>query len=308
MDLDLGEDASETEEGSETPPEEKGRLRRGEVLNRDELWPFRKSFSTTTISLVRDVKSGKSTLISALYASFCKGPLAEYSFKSSYTLTAFARLHHSALVRSERDIPTTPRTSRQDVGFFHLNVVGPGGEQHIMIADRSGEDFREARRNTDLIPNLWELQMADRVCFILDAGRMVNPETRTGYKREFKQQIWALLNNNAVAPGSTLEILSTKLDQLAPAGHSIPDLDELGEFERAVVSEFGQAGHRVDVRRICALPRSNYAVGILGLEDLLRGWSHEKPAGVALPLPAVAPARWIDQMMSPHRLCADRVG
>lgn len=296
--LDHGEDAEEAE-AAERPVEPKRRLHRSALLSREELWAIRKAVPTTTISLIGDNKAGKTTLIAALYGSFCKGPFAGYKFRSSRTLTAFAERHHQALDRSARSLPTTPRTSRQDgVGFFHLNVVGAAGQRHLMIADRSGEDFKESRRNTELIGKLWELEMADRICFILDAGKLARPETRAGYKRRFKQQIWALLNNDALPEHTALEVISTKLDKLAPKPATEPDLCELEEFENAVVEEFAEEGRRLDVRRICALPRSNFAVGLIGLESLLQGWLPNRPVSDCRPLTAVAPARWVDRMLT----------
>lgn len=297
--LDLGEDGAGLEaEPSENPIEAKPKLHPSELLNREALWRMRKAVETTTVSLVGDVKAGKTTLIAALYSSFCKGPFAGYQFRSSRTLTAFARRHHRALERSREPLPVTDRTSRQDgVGFFHLNVVGASGRRHLLIADRSGEDFRDARRDTSLIPNLWELEMADRVCFILDAGKLAKPESRAGYMRKFKQQIWALLDNGAISDSAILEVLSTKLDKLAPKPGKVPVVNELEEFEDTIVQEFAAAGHAIAVRRICALPRSNFEVGLIGLDELFKAWLEPRPPKDVRPLPAVDPARWVDRML-----------
>lgn len=295
--LDHGEEESEPE-APLRPVEPKRTLHRSDMLNRSELWSMRKVAPTTTVSLVGDVKAGKTTLIAALYGAFCKGPFAGYTFRSSRTLTAFARRHHKALERSDLPLPATDRTSRQDgVGFFHLDVVSGTGRRHLLVADRSGEDFRAARRDTSLIPELWELAMADRICFMLDAGKLARPETRAGYKRKFKQQIWALLNNGVVPDDAVLEVVSTKLDKLAPKPSSVPVLDELIDFENVVTEEFRTAGRTIGMRRICAMPRSNFGVGLIGLEDLFQGWLAPRPLKDVAPLPAIAPARWVDRML-----------
>ncbi|MBX9933700.1 MAG: hypothetical protein K2Y56_19635 [Methylobacterium sp.] len=296
--LDHGEDEGELE-APPRPVEPKLTLHRSDMLNRSELWSMRKAAATTTVSLVGDVKAGKTTLIAALYGAFCKGPFAGYTFRSSRTLTAFARRHHKALERSDLPLPATDRTSRQDgVGFFHLNVVRGTGQHHLLIADRSGEDFRAARRDTSLIPALWELAMADRICFMLDAGKLARPETRSGYKRKFKQQIWALLNNGAIPDDAVLEIVSTKLDKLATKPSLVPVLDELLDFENVIAEEFRTAGHTIGMRRICAMPRSNFGVGMIGLEELFQGWLTPRPLKDVAPLPANAPARWVDRMLT----------
>lgn len=296
--LDTGEDEDDPE-GEEGPVEPKRFLHRSDVLSRSELWSMQQAEPTTVVSLVGDVKAGKTTLIAALYASFCRGPFAGYSFRSSRTLTAFARRLHKALEKSDLAMPETSRTSRQDgVGFLHLTVADPSGLRHLLIADRSGEDFQAARSDTKLVAELWELPMADRICFILDAGKLASPDTRAGYKRHFKQQIWALFNNGAVSERAVLEIVTTKLDKLAPKPSSEPALDELVEFENEVVEEFASVGVMIGVSRICAMPRSNFEVGRIGLQQLFEGWLNPRPLNDVTPEPAVFPARWVDRMLS----------
>ena len=296
--LDTGEDEDEPE-AVEQPVEPKRLLHRSDMLTRSELWSMQQAEATTVVSLVGDVRAGKTTLIAAIYDAFCRGAFAEYSFRSSRTLTAFARRLHKALLRSDLALPETDRTSRQDgVGFLHLTVVGPCGPRPLLIADRSGEDFQAARSDTSLIAELWELPIADRICFILDAGKIANADTRTGYKRRFKQQIWALLNNGAISENAVLEIVTTKLDKLAPKPSSEPVLDELAKFENEVVEEFAAVGRTIGVRRICAMPRSNFDVGRRGLEELFQGWLNARPLKDVTPEPAVSPSRWVDRMLS----------
>ncbi|MBY6153377.1 hypothetical protein KUV47_09155 [Vannielia litorea] len=296
--LDTGEFEDELE-AEERPVEAKRLLHRSEMLSRSELCSMQQAEATTVVSLVGDVTAGKTTLIAALYDSFCRGPFAGYSFRSSRTLIAFARRLHKALVRSDLALPETDRTSRQDgVGFLHLTVVDRSGPRHLLIADRSGEDFQAARNDTNLIAGLWELPMADRICFILDAGKIANPDTRTGYKRRFKQQIWALLNNGAVSDNAVLEIVTTKLDKLALKPDKEPVLDQLVEFENEVVEEFDTIGHTIGVRRVCAMPRSNFEVGRIGLQELFQGWLSLRPLKDVTPEPSVSPARWVDRMLS----------
>jgi hypothetical protein len=296
--LDTGEGEDEPE-AEEQPVEPQRLLHSSDMLSRDELWSMQQAEPMTVVSLVGDVRAGKTTLIAALYDSFCRGPFAGYSFRSSRTLTAFARRLHKALVRSDLTLPETDRTSRQDgVGFLHLTVADPSGLRRLVIADRSGEDFQAARSDTSLIAGLWELPMADRICFILDAGKLANPETRAGYKRRFKQQIWALLNNGAVSDKAALEIVTTKLDKLAPKPSPDPVLDELVEFENEVVEEFAAVGRTIGVRRICAMPRSNFDVGRIGLQELFQGWVNPRPLIDVTPEPSVSPARWVDRMLS----------
>lgn len=258
------------------------RLRSSELLRPEDLWPLQKVVQTKTVALVGDFRAGKTTLISALYASFRKGPLAGHKFRSSRTLTAFARRHHDALLLSKRNLPVTPRTSRLDgLGFFHLGMRDAAGDDHdLLIADRSGETYAEARSDTSLIDDLVELKLANRVCFLLDSARIADVEYRHTYKRAFKQQIHAFLDNGALSSNTALEMVTTKLDKLTPLVDGKGLIAELDDFEKATIDEFSEVS--LTARRVCALPRANYNVGVVGLDEMLTGWlepqSREHPS------------------------------
>lgn len=274
-------------------------IRPSEALDQQALWELRQRRRTTTVGLIGDVRAGKTTLIATLYAQFCKGPYAGYKFKASRTLTGFARRHYLALMKSGRQVPATPRTSMGDgVGFFHLSVVNEqDATADLIISDRSGEAFRAARTNTDLLENLTELKLCDRICFLLDADKVTTPETRAGYRREFKQLIWALLQNNSFAPGAILEVLTTKIDKMAKREDKAALLQELQTFETSLIEELKREGFDISVHRICALPRANYETGFVGIEDLLRRWLNVEPSVGVQPIVPDKPARAIDRLL-----------
>ena len=290
-DLDFGND-DEPDDPVETALPT--RLRSSDLLKPEQLWALQKQVPTKTVALIGDFRAGKTTLISALYASFRKGPLAGYSFRSSRTLTAFARRHHDALLQSQRNSPVTLRTSRQEgLGFFHLCLRDPANEHHnLLIADRSGETYAEARSDTSLISQLIELECADRVCFLLDSARLADVEQRHTYKRAFKQQIHAFLDNGALSPRTTLEMVTTKLDKLKPQIEGRALIEELAEFEAATLAEFSHVS--LTARRVCALPRADYAVGVVGLDKMVHDWlaprAREYPGLIAARDPAGAGA------------------
>lgn len=272
------------------------RLRSSELLKPEQLWPLQKAVPTKTVALVGDFRAGKTTLISALYASFRKGPLAGYTFRSSRTLTAFARRHHDALLRSQRDSPVTLRTSRQEgLGFFHLCVRDNADSDHnLLIADRSGETYADARSDTSLIGELIELEFADRVCFLLDSARLADVEQRHTYKRAFKQQIHAFLDNGALSPNTVLEMVTTKLDKLKPQIGGRALMEELAEFETATLTEFADVS--LTARRVCALPRADYGVGVVGLDEMLQDWLAPRARMHSGLTSATGPVRQLDRI------------
>lgn len=292
-DLDFGDD-DELNDPVETT--ELTRLRSSDLLGPEQIWSLQKAVPIRTVALVGDFRAGKTTLISALYASLLKGPLAGYRFRSSRTLTAFARRHHDALLLSNRESPVTLRTSRQDgLGFFHLCLRNEAGSDHnLLIADRSGETYADARSDTSLVSELIELRLADRVCFLLDSARIADIEQRHSYKRAFKQQIHAFLDNGVLSPSTALEIVTTKLDKLTPQMEGRALIEELDSFEAATLAEF--SGVSLTARRVCALPRANYDVGVVGLDKMLKSWL--APQAIEYPglVAAQAPVRQLDRV------------
>ena len=297
-----GEEEADLDFGDEEVPDDLvetaalTRLRSSDLLRPDQIWPLQKVVPIRTVALVGDFRAGKTTLISALYASFLKGPLAGYRFRSSRTLTAFARRHHDALLLSKRESPVTLRTSRQDgLGFFHLCLRNEAdGDHNLLIADRSGETYADARSDTSLIGDLIELKVADRVCFLLDSARMADAEQRHSYKRAFKQQIHAFLDNGALSPGTALEIVTTKLDKLTPQTEGRALIEELDAFEAATLAEFSEVS--LTARRVCALPRANYEVGVVGLDNMLKSWLAPREREYPSLIAARAPVRHLDRV------------
>ncbi len=251
-----------------------------------------------TVALVGEEKVGKTTLLCSIYAMFCKGPFANLAFAGSETLLGFAKLQAFAMLNSGRSSPTVPRTSRRDpLAFFHLALArGRRDVVDLVIADRSGETYADARTSTDLIGKLDEFRLADRVCFLLDGGRLASKEDRTAYTRNFRQMINALHDNGALARAKEFEILATKLD--ITRSSDAADVGYLNDFQARVVSDFAKKGIVISSHEVCALPKADRTVGIVGLDDLIRRWSEPAPLPDVAPRPVADAPRQIDRLLS----------
>jgi hypothetical protein len=251
-----------------------------------------------TVALVGEEKVGKTTLLCSIYAMFCKGPFAELTFAGSETLLGFAKLQAFAMLNSGRSSPTIPRTSRRDpLTFFHLALARSRRDiVDLVIADRSGETYAAARTSTDLIKTLDEFRLADRVCFLLDGGRLASKDDRAAYTRNFRQMINALHDNGALTRATDVEILSTKLD--ITRGGVAADIDYMKDFEARVVSDFAKKGLAVSSYEICALPKNDRAVGIVGLDDLIQRWTRPAPFPDVTPQAVAGAPRQIDRLLS----------
>lgn len=272
----------------------------GDVMNLDDLASFVRAKSVRTVALIGEQRAGKTTLLAAIYAMYCKGPYAGLSFAGSRTLVGFAKRHHLALLNSGRMGPTVPRTSRDDpVAFFHLALVGQRRDvTDLIISDRSGEAYEAARIDTDLIQRLPELKHADRACFLLDGAKLASKEQRPAYARQFKQMIHALHDNGALADAKAIEVLATKFDLTKTRGNTEDQIKFLDAYESQIFAEFRERGLDVACYRVCALPKSDETFGVVGLDDMIRRWTAVPPMPAVDPAPIGDAPRQIDRLLA----------
>ncbi|MFK7974816.1 MAG: hypothetical protein AB8C02_01685 [Halioglobus sp.] len=269
-----------------------------DLLSEVDLFRLRKQVRTQTVVIIGEQRVGKTTLIASIYGLLCKGRVGDLCFAGSRTLLAFARRHHLALLQSQRKTPATPRTSRSDpVGFFHLSLSGSDHVTELVVSDRSGEAFEAARINTDLIDELSELRLADRICVLLDSDKLTSLEFRTGYKRGFKQLLRALDDNGALKAGVMVEVLATKIDKLNALGDAGARMKQVEQFEAELNGDFQSFGSAFSCHRVCALPISQPELGFLGLEELLQRWCEPRLSSTVTPDANVVGVRQIDKIL-----------
>jgi hypothetical protein len=273
----------------------------GETMEWEDVEGFSRAHRTRTVSLIGEPRSGKTTLIAAIYASLCKGVVGDRIFVGSRTLVGFARRHHLALLNSERNSPKTPRTSRDDPpAFFHLALRPKDGgpASQLIVSDRSGEAYEAARQDTVLVKELTELRSAERACFVLNAAKLTHPNRHAAYSRQFKQMIYALHDNNAFRDDVSIEVLATKMDAANRPERAAECAAILGEYETQLVGEFGRTGIDFNFHRVCALPKSHLETGYLGLAETVARWTNPRPLPEVAP-PAVSDAaRQIDRLLA----------
>jgi Double-GTPase 2 len=273
----------------------------GETMEWADLDAFSRGHRVRTVSVIGEPRSGKTTLIAALYASLCRGPVGDHEFVGSRTLVGFARRHHMALLNSDRKSPKTPRTSRDDpTAFLHLALRprSGGAVSQLIVSDRSGEAYQAARQDTALVKELRELQLADRACFVLNAAKLTNPERHAAYSRQFKQMIYALRDNGAFREGVAIEVLATKIDATKRPDRVAECAAILDEYEARIVEEFRYAGIEFGFHRVCALPKTHLETGYFGVDETLARWTAPRPLP-DVAQPAVKDAsRQIDRLLA----------
>lgn len=254
-------------------------LASGDTLDVNAVDEFLRWRSAIFVAIVGDRDSGKTTLISTIYDRYRRGSFAGYAFAGSRTLIGLERRSHYARAASNLIRPDTPHTSRQEgLHFFHFALMPTdrlSDRYDLMLSDRAGEIYQQARSNSALITDLIEVAKADRTVLLLDGKRLANSVERAGTMQATRQNLRALLDGGALDSSAVVQVVTTKIDLLV----NHPDQDEVKRhrqsFYERLLQDFGSRVHKLTFREIAARAPDLEFEPALGVEALVRSWLDE---------------------------------
>jgi hypothetical protein len=251
-----------------------------------------KSKECRVIAIAGPQDAGKTSLIAGLYDLFQLGQVGSIAFGQSYSLHAFEEAAHDSRAASRRESPDTARTARGEVRFYHLNLVDTesGAAPTVLLGDRAGEEYLEARSNPDSAKSFPELSRADVITMLVDGQRLLDVGRRHNVRSEIRQTIQAFVEAGAVSPSQRLAIVLTKVDMVRKSEEA--GSRALADFEGLVANlrtSYGSKFAAVERFIIAAQPKSDGAKRGDGLDGLLAYWMAEpvryRPAKVAFHVP-----------------------
>jgi len=258
-------------------------LSSGEPLDASEVDVFLRWRPATFVTIIGDRDSGKTTLVSAFYDRFLRGPFAGHIFAGSRTLVGLEKRSHYARADSGRAKPDTPRTSiSESLSYFHFAVrsaTPPAARTDLMLSDRAGETYRQARSNSELIAQLTEVPQADRVVLLLDGARIADAVTRAGAMQAVRQSLRAFLDGGGLRQQSIVQVVTTKVDLLERHPEKVTIDNQLDAFKRRLVQDFAARLASLTFWDIAARDPEGVYPPAHGLEPLFLDWvTQHKPA------------------------------
>lgn len=242
------------------------------------------------IGIIGAYDCGKTSLLAGLYDLFQEGPIGGMTFAGSSTLHGFERICHDSRVASKRGVPHSPRTSRGEVAFYHLDVRRDGEADivSLLLADRSGEEYEEVADAMANGHSMVELQRADTVTVLVDGRRLCDPKTRHDVINSVAPIVQGLQESGAFERRPQLAMVLTKNDAVvesAKADVATADFDRLADtIERKFSGRFCAVRKFVTT----ASPTGMAVKRGDGLRELLLYWLNESPpeaAPAAVPVP-----------------------
>ena len=248
------------------------------TLSVDEADDVVKEKPSRVIAIVGPHAAGKTSLIAGLYDLFQLGQVGKVAFAQSFSLHAFEQAAHDSRAASRRTTPNTARTERGEVRFYHLELgeTVSGAVLSVLLGDRAGEEYLEARSNPLSAQEFPELRRADALTLLVDGRRLLDAGKRHNLRSEIRQTLQAFVEAGVVRPTQRLALVLTKLDVIRKAGdggeRTFQGFDTLVAGLRA---DYGANFAAVESFQIAAQPSTDGARRGENLDCLLAYWMAE---------------------------------
>lgn len=251
------------------------RLPAGEVLNAQEVAQFQLWKEPIFVAIVGDNDSGKTTLIGALYDQFLRGPFAGCSFAGSRSLMSIEKRWYLSRIDSELSASQTEHTSRQaDLHYYHLALSRGRGEnrRHLLISDRAGETYKEARDRPDIARTLPELASASRVVMLVDGARVADASEQADALQGARQSLRVFLDHGGLGQTSSVSVVVTKADLIAVSDERERIEHHLEVFQASLGRDFSPRLGSLSFAQVAARPQKGGLPAAHGLADLIDDW------------------------------------
>lgn len=263
------------------------------TLSVDEADGIIKESPSRVVAIAGPQAAGKTSLIAGLYDLFQVGQVGKVAFARSYSLHAFEQATHNSRAASRRTTPTTARTERGEIRFYHLDVVDTESRAvpSVLLGDRAGEEYLETRSNPLSARQFPELRRADVLTMLVDGQRLLDPGQRHNLRSEVRQTLQAFAEAGVLKPTQRLALVLTKLDLIreAPDGgkRTFHGFDTL---VAGVRTDYGQHVGEVEPFQVAAQPTTGGAKRGENLDRLLAYWTADplrfQSAPIAFEVPA----------------------
>lgn len=227
------------------------------------------------VAIVAPTKSGKTSLIAAVYDLFQRGSVDGVAFARSSTLHAFEIACHDSRAASLRDEAEQQRTPRSGLAFYHLQLRLDAVPKSfaLLMADRSGEDYRELIDDPKSASALIEAGRAEALTLLVDGKRLLDSGERHNLRSELELIIKTLVDTTTLRPGQHLCVVLTKLDAVAKSEHRVRAEGDFDRIVRSLQEHHSAAFASIAAFKVAASPKVTGVARGEGVSTLLKHWT-----------------------------------
>ena len=230
-----------------------------------------RSEDARVVAVIGPTASGKTSLIAGVYELFQRGAVGDICFSRSETLYAFERICHDARSASRRNKPHMFRTPVEGVTFFHLEITSGDKPISVLLADRSGEEYRSATDNIEVVEEFVEIVRADSISILVDGEKLLNG-ARHNLVSELKMLLQALKDGDGLINSLSLGVVLTKLDAVRSSDQRDAAIGGFEKMVKEINRLFGDNFSTIEPFKVAASPKTSDAEKGEGLNELLTFW------------------------------------
>ena len=228
----------------------------------------------SVVALVGQAEAGKTSLIAEVYDAFQYDAYLSLSFKGSLTLIGFEKICHKVRGASRGPDLSQERTDvATDPVFYHLALcAGKDVPKNVLIADRSGERYRETLDRPSLVLECVELRRATVLNLLVDGARLCGMAERAAVATECHHFMQAMVFSGLVHRGMRLNVVLTKLDQIDESTHKDQAHADYERIVERIRMDAEPHGVPVGSFKIAARPHNDLHEKGYGVEPLILDW------------------------------------
>jgi Double-GTPase 2 len=222
-----------------------------ESLTVDEAEELAGDHGVTVVVIAGERDSGKTTLVTELWARFLRAPFGGWLFGGSRTLLAFDVRHRGARESSGGSHARTPRTQEEDFRLMHLRICNKQSREKttLLLSDAKGELYEHIIDGTAVTEELSSTARADFLMLLVDGASVGDPFKRATAIHRGRMLLGGLLDPDGYRPPRPVAIVLSRAD-LADAAATRWWREEVADLQQ--VAE--ERGHPTTIIELAARP------------------------------------------------------
>lgn len=262
------------DEGKDIQPSSLHTIEDGNTLSVSRGSEILKSNGACVVAFLGQAEAGKTSLIAEVYDAFQYSSYSTLAFAGSRSLIAFEKICHKVRAASRASDLLEERTDvTTDPVFYHLKIrLELSNFQEMLIADRSGETYRDMLDTPELVSECLELHRATVLNVLVDGRRLSNLAERSKVMSECHHSLQTLMFCNVIDARMRINIILTKLDLVDVGSHKERVHDDFRRLGAQIKELTDNLKTDLGYFEIAARPENDKYPKGYGVEALIADW------------------------------------
>ncbi|KHA77241.1 hypothetical protein NC77_20340 [Janthinobacterium lividum] len=142
----------------------------------------------------------------------------------------------------------------------------------LLLADRSGEEYREVADDISNSSDLLEVKRADAVTFLVDGDRLLDAALRHNVWNDITMIIQGLVEGGALSNSQRVALVLTKFDSIEESEHGERAKEDFAELYAHLLRTMEGKIGRLELFEVAASPKLGVYRRGHGIDKLMKFW------------------------------------